>query len=188
MDTPRLSSHNASRPSLYVRHEGLSVPFDPVLVAVGAYIVRRLSSTVYAALFVLLSRWGVLLLFPESDARLNGVIVFVMLGAALYEFLTRQFVTRRLRQDAPAPTWLWYLNALLETSIPTLAFFMIGFGQAVPVSYLVSSFIMLYAVFIVLSTLRLDIRDVFSLRRESAYVEQSQREGTMRNFRLPSMR
>ena len=58
---------------------------------------------VYAALFVLLSRWGVLLLFPESDARLAGVIVVVMLGAALYEFFTRQFVTRRLRQALLLP-------------------------------------------------------------------------------------
>lgn len=99
-----------------------------------------------------------LLLFPESYARPIGVIVVVMLGAALYEFLTRWFVTRRLRQDAPVPAWIWYLNVLLETNIPTIGLFVIGFRQAVPVSYLVSSFIMLYAVFIVLSTLRLDAR------------------------------
>ncbi len=125
-----------------------------VTILMGVFLFVAVS----AALFVLLSRWGMLLLFPESYARPIGVIVVVMLGAALYEFLTRQFVTRRLRQDAPVPAWIWYLNVLLETNIPTIGLFVIGFRQAVPVSYLVSSFIMLYAVFIVLSTLRLDAR------------------------------
>ncbi len=54
--------------------------------------------------------------FPESEARLNGVIVFVMLGAALYEFFTRPFVTRDFATK-PAPAQAGDTKALRRLGI-----------------------------------------------------------------------
>lgn len=125
-----------------------------VTILMGVFLF----SAAYAALLLLLARGGVLARLPQSDLHIAGVAVAVSLAAVLYEYFMRRFITGRLKQNKPAPAWRWYLNAFIETSIPTLSVYIIGVGQAVPVSYMMTSFVILYAVFIVLSVLRLDAR------------------------------
>jgi adenylate cyclase len=78
----------------------------------------------------------------------------VLLG---YELAVRRLVGRRARQGKGAPAALRYLNAFVETSAPSVAIFLAA-RQIDPVYVLQSAAGFFYAVFIVLSTLRLDFR------------------------------
>jgi adenylate cyclase len=102
------------------------------------------------------------LVFREEYARIFGtagvlqiVAVFVLLTG--YELAIRHFVGRRLEQGKTLPRGLRFWNAFVETSVPTILILLIS-RHVDPVYALQSAAASLYAVFIVLSTLRLDFR------------------------------
>jgi len=87
---------------------------------------------------------------------------FVQSGAAMvallcYELAVRHVVGRRLHRGLRIPEGLRYLNALVETSFPTLVIVLVA-RHTNPQHVLQSAAVLLYGVFIVLSTLRLDFR------------------------------
>lgn len=74
-----------------------------------------------------------------------------------YELLVRAFLGRQITQGRMPPRLLRYASAVVETSMPTLLMLLMG-RYADPVFVLQGPAVLLYGVFIVLSTLRLDFR------------------------------
>jgi len=105
---------------------------------------------------------ALVLVFRQNYVRIFGTVwalqvvaVFVLL--ATYELVIRQVIGRRLEKGKTLPRRLRFLNALVETSVPSVLI-LIGSRQVDPVYPLESAAAYLYPVFIVLSTLRLDFR------------------------------
>ena len=92
----------------------------------------------------------------HSYRMVVGVVV-VCAALAAYELVVREIVGRWLERGGTPPTALRYLNAAIETSIPAMMV-IIAARDVDPVYALDGPPGYLYAVFIVLSTLRLDFR------------------------------
>ncbi len=130
-------------------------------------IVRseRLRMAVLAALLgVQIAFMGSMYLLFQSDYLAYFMSPAAMLyalailgGLLCYELAVRQVLGRRLLSGARLHGALRYLNAFVETSVPSLIILAVA-GQTNPVHVLQSAAALLYGVFIVLSTLRLDFR------------------------------
>ena len=99
-------------------------------------------------------------IFRQGSARIVGTpwilqVVGVLLGLASYELVARRVIRLRLDSDRTVPRPLRFLNAFVETSVPSLLI-VIAARQVDPLYPLQSASAHLYGVFIVLSTLRLD--------------------------------
>lgn len=81
----------------------------------------------------------------------------ILAGLIAYALVVRGVMGRRLAQGRRVPEGLRYLNAFVETSVPTLLMLSAA-REANPAHVLQSPAALLYGVFIVLSTLRLDYR------------------------------
>ena len=89
-----------------------------------------------------------------------AVFLYVIAVIALllcYELAIRHLIGRWLRQGRSVPAALRYLNAFVETSVPSILIVLVS-REINPQYVLQSPLSLLYAVFIVLSTLRLDFR------------------------------
>jgi adenylate cyclase len=86
-----------------------------------------------------------------------ALIVALFVGLAGYELAIRAVLGRLLARGRTPPTFLRYLNAVVETSIPAMVV-IIAARDVDPVYALDGPPGYLYATFIVLSTLRLDFR------------------------------
>ncbi len=84
-------------------------------------------------------------------------IIAVIALLLCYELAIRYLVGRWLRQGRGVPGALRYLNAFVETSVPSILILLVS-REINPQYVLQSPLGLLYAVFIVLSTLRLDFR------------------------------
>ena len=104
-------------------------------------------------LLVLVFREHYLSLF--GSYRVVTRVVIACLGLVAYELLVRALIGRWLARGGTPPRVLRYWNALVETSIPTL-FVILASRDVSPLLALEGPPGYLYAVFIVLSTLRLD--------------------------------
>jgi adenylate cyclase len=86
------------------------------------------------------------------------IYIFAVIALLLcYELAIRHLIGRWLRQGRGVPSALRYLNAFVETSVPSILILLVS-REINPVFVLQSAAGLLYAVFIVLSTLRLDFR------------------------------
>ena len=94
-------------------------------------------------------------LFSRPRAFLHAGSIFALL--LCYELAIRHLIGRWLHQGRGVPSALRYLNAFVETSVPTILIVLVS-REINPVYVLQSASSLLYAVFIVLSTLRLDFR------------------------------
>ena len=84
--------------------------------------------------------------------------IFVLIALLLcYELALRHLIGRWLRRGKSVPAALRYLNAFVETSVPSILILLVS-REINPLYVLQSPLSFLYAVFIVLSTLRLDFR------------------------------
>ena len=84
----------------------------------------------------------------------------IVLGCAVlvaYELFVRWLIGRRLESARPLPSALRYWNAFIETSTPTVLIALVS-RYVDPVYALQGPAVFFYAIFIVLSTLRLDFR------------------------------
>ena len=71
-------------------------------------------------------------------------------------------VKKALKEGTDLPEWRWYLNVFVESQIPTLAIFLLVHSQVMsPYQALVAPALLVYFLFIILSTLRL--RPVLSM-------------------------
>jgi len=103
-----------------------------------------------------------LLVLVQNYVRIFGTswalqVVAVLVLLATYELVIRQVIGRRLEKGKTLPRRLRFLNAFVETSVPSILI-VIGSRQVDAVYPLQSAAAYLYPVFIVLSTLRLDFR------------------------------
>jgi adenylate cyclase len=103
------------------------------------------------------------LLFYERYMQrfLTPAAFFYMLAlvgmVVCYELAVRGLIGRWQRRGRAVPSALRYLNALVETSVPSALILLVA-HESNPLHVLQSAAGFLYAVFIVLSTLRLDFR------------------------------
>jgi adenylate cyclase len=102
------------------------------------------------------------LVFGPNYARIFGTAWAVQVFAVLvllasYELAIRKIVGRRLEQGKTLAQWFLFLNAFVETSVPSILV-LLGSRQVDPVYPLQSAATYLYFVFIVLSTLQLNFR------------------------------
>jgi adenylate cyclase len=105
---------------------------------------------------------ALVLVFRQNDARIFRAawalqVIAVLILLASYELAIRHVIGRRLEQGKTLPRPLRFLNAFVETSVPSILI-LIGARQVDPVYPLQSAAAYLYPVFIILSTLRLDFR------------------------------
>jgi adenylate cyclase len=92
--------------------------------------------------------------FLRSPDALRGILQ-AMGGLIAYELWVRVMLGLMLRRGKAPPAALRYLNALIETSMPSLLIVLLT-REFDPGAALLGPAVFLYAVFIVLSTLRLD--------------------------------
>jgi len=92
-------------------------------------------------------------LTPAAKIYIIAVVALLL----CYELAIRHLVGRWLRRGRGVPSALRYLNAFVETSVPSILILLVS-RETNPVYMLQSAPSHLYAVFIVLSTLRLDFR------------------------------
>ncbi|MEW6689037.1 MAG: adenylate/guanylate cyclase domain-containing protein [Pseudomonadota bacterium] len=101
--------------------------------------------------------------FQEEYSRhITRRAVFVQVAAAMllllvYELAVRYVIGRRLREGKKVADALRYVNAFVETSFPSVLMLLVARATD-PVYVLQSAAPLLYGIFIVLSTLRLDFR------------------------------
>ena len=100
-------------------------------------------------------------LAPDIIASMfhGRIPVHIALGAFLpfiaYEFVAAGIMTFLLRRGRGYPTFGRYANAFIETSFPTLLLYLLSIHIAAPTVFSAWT-VMLYFLFIILSTLRLD--------------------------------
>jgi adenylate cyclase len=124
---------------------------------------ERLRSAVLAAIFAVLMVAFPLVAWIFHDDYRRYFSSYATLGWATgvtgalvaYELLVRYLLGRMLERGAAPPAALRFWNALIETSVPTLLMVLVA-RELDPHIVLQGPPVFLYAVFIVLSTLRLD--------------------------------
>ncbi|MBD3410676.1 MAG: hypothetical protein GF419_10785, partial [Ignavibacteriales bacterium] len=133
----------------YRRREWLkNERYRETLVAAAFAAFALVFSVVY---FVSLREFSVFRAHPELLWWTVGILgLMVLRGVGV-----RALVGRLLERDAPAPGWLRYANGAFEISAPTavLAIYLLTLDSSVG---LLSPALLLYFVFITLSTLELD--------------------------------
>ena len=110
---------------------------------------------VFYGLGYALFRENYLLRFLTPAAFFYIIAVIALL--LCYELAIRSLFGRRLRRERAVPVALRYLNAFVETSVPSILILLVS-RELNPVYVLQSPLGLLYAIFIVLATLRLDFR------------------------------
>lgn len=124
---------------------------------------ERLRTTILAVLFALIALLVALFTWAFRDSEVPFLrspetlkrILLVMGGLILYELWVRAALGFMLRHDRSPPPALRYFNAMIETSVPTLLVHVLS-REFDPAGVLQGPVVYLYAVFIILSTLRLD--------------------------------
>jgi adenylate cyclase len=118
---------------------------------------ERLRMAILAAVFALVMvlvpffAW----LYPQGPDPYMAVAVASALVA--YELAVRHAIGRMLQRGRMPPVALRYLNAAIEISVPSLLIILAA-RQVEPVAVLQGPAAYLYAIFIILSTLRLDFK------------------------------
>ncbi len=92
----------------------------------------------------------------EAGFPFAPIIIFLT-GVTLYEIAARKFVARRIKQGRDVQPWVWYANAFIEVSLPTLVLVFIGQTLGMVLARL-SPVVLFYFAFIMLATLRLDFQ------------------------------
>lgn len=143
-----------AEPASFEEHLGREIMLSERARMASLAVLLGVLIAFFAALFAL---------FHEEYERqfaTPAAIVDVLAVLALllgYELALRQVVGLRMRRGRGVPGALRYINALVETSVPSLLIVLLA-REAGPLYVLQSAVTLLYGVFIVLSTLRLDFR------------------------------
>ena len=98
------------------------------------------------------------LVAPEpGDAAWLAYAIPLIVSFVIYEGLMLWLARRAERARRPMATWVWALNTVIETSLPTFALMGLTEWQSYvgPYRALLSPGVLVYAAFIILSTLRL---------------------------------
>jgi serine phosphatase RsbU (regulator of sigma subunit)/protein-S-isoprenylcysteine O-methyltransferase Ste14 len=93
----------------------------------------------------------------HRDYQRMGTFLTFFFAAAAYETIMLIIATRADRAGRPVRAWVWAVNAIVECSLPTIMLLGLTLDKSYmgPYRALVSSTVLLYCCFIILSTLRL---------------------------------
>ena len=138
--------------------------FDDHLAREITYSERMRMAILAGLLGAVIAVYGLGYVLFREDRLLRflppAVFLYIIAVIALllcYELAIRHLIGRWLRQGRSVPGALGYLNAFVETSVPSILILLVS-REINPQYVLQSPLSVLYAVFIVLSTLRLDFR------------------------------
>lgn len=91
-------------------------------------------------------------------SRPSLIIIGFIIFLCAYEAAIALWIKRRLDAGEAPRTWVWYANATVELTAPTLAMLVLAGELTVPPFAIVTPVVLVYFGFIALSTLRLDPR------------------------------
>jgi adenylate cyclase len=142
-------------------HEPVSKEFEHMLMReVMRTEMMRVRALIIVAVVIMFNISVVRLLFPGVEERIwRGInpntIYLILTSFILFEWWVHRAIRRHLKLDQDVHVLRRYVGALIETSIPTLLLWL-QIRSMGPVQALGFVVPMIYFIFIILSTLRLD--------------------------------
>jgi adenylate cyclase len=142
-------------------HEAVSKDFEHTLMReVMRTELMRVRALIIVALVIMLNVSIVHVMFPDVVRRVwRGVdpnlIYPILTGFVLFEMVVYRTINHHLKLDRDLPVYRRYISALIETSIPTLML-SLQIESMGPIRALGFVMPLVYFIFIILSTLRLD--------------------------------
>jgi adenylate cyclase len=142
-------------------HEAVSKDFEHMLMReVMRTELVRVRALIIVALVIMLNISIVHVVFPDVVQRVwRGVnpnlIYLILTGFVLFELVVYRTISHHLKLDRDLPVYRRYIGALIETSVPTLIL-SLQIESMGPVRALGFAMPLVYFIFIILSTLRLD--------------------------------
>jgi adenylate cyclase len=143
-------------------HEQVSKDFEHMLMReVMREELVRVRALIIVALIIMFTVAVVHILFPDVVERVwrNGVnpnwVYVILTGFVLFELVVHRTIRYNLKLDRDLPVYRRYIGVLIETSVPTLLL-SLQIESMGPVRALGFAMPLVYFIFIILSTLRLD--------------------------------
>jgi serine phosphatase RsbU (regulator of sigma subunit) len=139
-----------------MNHLHLQSPaFQQALLRSERLRIRILVGLILAAFVVRSIRTAIL--YNQQNRQLWVVTSAIIVVFVCYELLILRAVERRIQDGHDLPRGLWIANAVVETCIPAIAMVLLS-GGSIEAAYkpLANPVVLLYFLFILLSTLRLD--------------------------------
>jgi adenylate cyclase len=142
-------------------HQAVSKDFEHMLMReVMRTELMRVRALIIVALVIMLNVSIVHVMFPDVVQRVwRGVdpnlIYPILTGFVLFEMVVYRTIDHHLKLDRDLPVYRRYIGALIETSIPTLML-SLQIESMGPIRALGFVMPLVYFIFIILSTLRLD--------------------------------
>jgi adenylate cyclase len=143
-------------------HEQVSKEFEHMLMReVMREELVRVRALIIVSLVVMFVVALIHILFPDVVQRVwrNGVspnsVYLILTGLVLFELFVHRTIRRQLKLDRDLPVYRRYIGVLIETSVPTLLL-SLQIESMGPVRALGFAMPLVYFIFIILSTLRLD--------------------------------
>jgi len=93
-----------------------------------------------------------------DSSRVPITVAIIISSLMLFEFGMRKAIRRHIQRGTTVPIWIWYISASIEISALSTIMLFIQSGFASPVYVLSTPPLLAYCLFIVLSTLHLNIR------------------------------
>jgi adenylate cyclase len=142
-------------------HEAVSKDFEHMLMReVMRTELMRVRALIIVALVIMLNVSIVHVMFPDVVQRVwrgvNPNLIYpILTGFVLFEMVVYRTIDHHLKLDRDLPVYRRYIGALIETSIPTLML-SLQIESMGPIRALGFVMPLVYFIFIILSTLRLD--------------------------------
>ena len=142
-------------------HEAVSKDFEHMLMReVMRTELVRVRALIIVALVIMLNISIVHVVFPDVVQRVwrdvnPNLIYLILTGFVLFELVVYRTISHHLKLDRDLPVYRRYIGALIETSVPTLIL-SLQIESMGPVRALGFAMPLVYFIFIILSTLRLD--------------------------------
>jgi serine phosphatase RsbU (regulator of sigma subunit) len=111
--------------------------------------------TLFVLLLVILVRF--LALGSQQQKEFLPKVIILMAFYIAYEFIMLMIVNRLIKTERDLPSWAWGVNLFIELLLPTIGLLMLtGSSFMGPYRALIAPAMLLYFLFIILSTLRLN--------------------------------
>jgi adenylate cyclase len=144
-------------------HEQVSKEFEHMLMReVMRTELIRIRALIIVALVIMFNISMVRYFFPDVEERVwHGVnpnaVYMILTGFVLFELFVYRTIKHHLELDRDLPIYRRYVGVLIETTIPTLILSLQidSMGQMRALGFVMP---LVYCIFIILSTLRLDFR------------------------------
>jgi len=149
--------------NMFKPRETVSKQFEHMLMReVMRTELIRVRALIIVALVIMFNITVVRIFFPGVEERIwRGVnpnaIYLILTCFVLFELFVHRMIKHHLQLDRDLPVYRRYIGALIETSIPSLILWL-QIGSMGPVQALGFVMPLVYCIFIILSTLRLDFR------------------------------